>query len=71
MFIDELFLVERFRGKGLGTHVLSFVSEACRELGGRALHLAVGFDNRRARGVYEKHGFVPTRREMLTLTLVE
>lgn len=70
MFIDELFIVGRHRGKGLGTRVLAFVSRACRELGARSLHLAVGFDNRRAREVYEKHGFAPTRREMLTLVLV-
>jgi len=71
MFIDELFIVERHRGKGLGTLVLDFVSRACRELGGRALHLAVGFQNARARAVYQKHGFVPTRREMMTLALVD
>lgn len=71
MFIDELFIVERHRGKGLGTRVLDFVSGACRELGGRALHLAVGFENERARAVYEKHGFVPTRRDMMTLGLVD
>lgn len=70
MFIDELFILERFRGRGIGTRVLDFVSEACRDLGGRALHLAVGFDNPRAREVYEKRGFVPTRREMMTLTLL-
>ena len=71
MFIDELFIVERFRGQGLGTRVLEFVSGACRELGGRALHLAVGFENRRALEVYERHGFVPTRREMMTLVLAD
>ena len=71
IFIDELFIVERHRGQGLGTHVLDFVSRACRELGGRALHLAVGFGNARARAVYQKHGFVPTRREMMTLALVD
>lgn len=71
LFIDELFIVERFRGQGLGTRVLVFVSAACRDLGGRALHLAVGFDNRPAREMYEKHGFVPSRREMLTLTLAD
>lgn len=71
MFIDELFFVERHRGQGLGTSVLDFVSRSCRELGGRALHLAVGFENARARTVYERHGFVPTRREMMTLALVD
>ena len=69
MFIDELFLVERFRGQGLGARVLDFVTRACRELGGRALHLAVGLENVRARRAYEKHGFAPTRREMMTLAL--
>ncbi|HEV8700081.1 MAG TPA: GNAT family N-acetyltransferase [Candidatus Polarisedimenticolia bacterium] len=71
MFIDELFIVERCRGLGLGTRVLEFVSGASRDLGGRALHLAVGFDNRRAREVYERHGFASTQREMMTLVLVD
>jgi len=71
MFIDELFLVERFRGRGLGARVLEFVSQVCRDLGGRALHLAVGLENARARRAYEKHGFAATRREMMTLSLVD
>lgn len=58
-------------GRCLGTRVLESVSDACRDLGGRALHLVVGFDNRRARDVYERRGFLPTRREMMTLTLGE
>ena len=71
MFIDELFLVERFRGQGIGARVLAFVSRVCRDLGGRALHLAVGLENARARRAYEKHGFLRTGREMMTLPLVD
>ncbi len=71
VFIDELFIVETCRGRGLGSRVLAFVEDTCRGFGARALHLAVAFENERARAVYEKRGFSPTGREMMTLALVD
>lgn len=58
-FIDELFLVEKARGQGIGSTVLEFVKREAAALGIVALHLEVARDNRRARRLYERWGFEP------------
>ncbi|HEX9853517.1 MAG TPA: GNAT family N-acetyltransferase [Woeseiaceae bacterium] len=57
-FVDEFFLLEPFRGKGIGLEVLGRVIEALRNDGVKALHLQVGQSNERARAMYEAAGFV-------------
>lgn len=64
-FVDELYLVERARGRGLGSRVLERVCAEARAMGIVALHLEVARDNTRARGLYEKWGF--RARERFTL----
>ena len=71
VFIDELFIVDRHRGRGLGTRVLEFVERTCRDLGARAVHLGVANENVVARKVYEKYGFSPTGRQMMILPLAD
>ena len=56
-FVDELFIVEGARGKGLGGKVLDSMMREAAGLGIVALHLEVGRNNHRARKFYEKHGF--------------
>ncbi len=56
-FIDELFIREDRRGRGLGRGALAFVEERCRAFGVRTLHLAVDRENQRAQEVYEQFGF--------------
>lgn len=56
-FIDELFVIEAFRGQGVGGAVLERVKTEAEALGIRALHLEVARDNERARRLYEKGGF--------------
>ena len=56
-FVDELFIVEGARGKGLGGKVLASMKREAAGLGIVALHLEVGRNNQRARQFYEKHGF--------------
>jgi GNAT superfamily N-acetyltransferase len=58
-FVDELFLVEKARGRGMGSAVLEFLKQEAAALGIVALHLEVARDNRRARRVYERWGFEP------------
>jgi GNAT superfamily N-acetyltransferase len=53
-FVDELYVEEPHRGKGLG---------------GRALHLEVDRQNGRARAVYEKAGFEDRNNYLLTKRL--
>lgn len=64
-FVDEFFLVESARGRGLGSRVLEQVKAEARALGIAALHLEVARDNARARRLYEKWGF--DAREQFTL----
>lgn len=56
-FIDELYLVEAYRGRGWGRRTMAFLEDAARELGIRALHLAVVKGNRTALQLYESVGF--------------
>ena len=56
-FIDEIYVRESYRGRGIGQRALQYVEDACRSLGVRALHLEVGRDNANAQTVYRKFGF--------------
>lgn len=58
-FVDELFLVEKARGQGIGSAVLEFVKREAATLGIVVLHLELARDNRRGRRVYERWGFEP------------
>ncbi len=55
-FVDELYLREEHRGRGWGQKAMAFLEDAARELGVRALHLAVVPGNP-ALHLYEKAGF--------------
>lgn len=65
-FVDELYLREGFRGAGLGRRALETASEACREMGVRALHLEVERTNVAAQGFYRRLGFRDHDRYLLT-----
>lgn len=56
-FVDEFFIEERHRGRGLGRRVLERIVEEARALGVQALHLEVARTNQRARALYESLGF--------------
>jgi GNAT superfamily N-acetyltransferase len=56
-FVDEFFVVEGRRGRGLGRRALEAVLEEARRLGVRAVHLEVARGNQRARSLYESLGF--------------
>jgi GNAT superfamily N-acetyltransferase len=57
-FVDEFFLVEAVRGRGIGRQVLADVKKAAAGMGIAALHLEVARSNGRARRFYEALGFV-------------
>ena len=64
--VDELYLREAYRGRGLGKQALEFLAACCAELGVQAMHLVVERANTRARAVYREFGFVNYDREMMT-----
>ena len=55
--LDELYVREPYRGKGVGRAVLRIVEEACRDRGVRALHLEVDETDERAQTFYASAGF--------------
>ena len=64
--VDELYLREAYRGRGLGKQALEFLSACCVELGIQAMHLVVERANRRAQAVYREFGFVNYDRDLMT-----
>lgn len=68
-FVDELFLVAAFRGRGIGRAVMEELAAVARSLGVRALHLEVERANDRARAAYGRWGFVEHDRFLMTRRL--
>lgn len=56
-FIDEFFIRENIRGRGMGTEVLAALLPQLAQAGLKALHLEVAKDNGNARKLYLKQGF--------------
>ena len=56
-FIDELYLVEEYRGRGWGRKTMQFAEEEARKAGVRTLHLEVVQQNSTATEVYRRLGF--------------
>ncbi len=56
-YVDELYIREAFRGRGLGTRALEAACAAARAQGVCALHLEVRRDNTEAQRYYERLGF--------------
>ncbi|HJR05746.1 MAG TPA: GNAT family N-acetyltransferase [Pyrinomonadaceae bacterium] len=65
-FVDEIFLRDNFRGRGIGKAAIEFAAEICRAEGIAALHLEVERANTRAQGVYRQAGFRDHDRYLLT-----
>lgn len=65
-FIDELYLRENFRGRGIGRACIEFAAEVCRAKGIAALHLEVERANTRAQALYRREGFRDHDRYLLT-----
>lgn len=64
--VDELYLREGFRRRGIGTRALAFAEDLARALGAQALRLEVEQANDPARRLYERAGFVPHNRLLMT-----
>lgn len=56
-FIDEFFIRESVRGRGIGGEVLSSLLPALGQHGVKALHLEVAPDNSKAQRLYSRAGF--------------
>ncbi|UYV38885.1 GNAT family N-acetyltransferase [Rhodobacteraceae bacterium D3-12] len=58
-FIDEFFIREKVRGRGMGSEVLMTLLPALSQHGVKALHLEVAHDNDAAKRLYQRSGFEP------------
>lgn len=64
-FIDELFLQDSHRGKGVGSEVLKQVLEAAGALEVATIHLEVEKHNEAGKKIYEKFGFRESNRILM------
>ena len=65
-FIDEFYLKEEARGKGIGTEVLLELEKEASKLGVKAIHLEVEKTNVAGNKLYSKVGFKGNNRSLLT-----
>lgn len=61
-FVDELFIRQGVRGRGMGSEALAALLPALARHGVKALHLEVGRDNEAAQRFYTRLGFQPRER---------
>jgi GNAT superfamily N-acetyltransferase len=64
-FIDELYLKEKFRGKGFGSRIMSLIETEAKGLGVKTLHLEVDEENEHGKRLYSKSGFSNNGRLLL------
>ena len=69
-WLEELYVLPAWRGRGIGTRLLARAVLQARRLGWKAVDLEVDRDHRRAEALYPVHGFsrVPRRRFCLALS---
>lgn len=65
-FVDELFIAESHRGRGLGREALELAEAYCREAGVNALHLEVERHRGPALELYRRRGFADYGRFLMT-----
>jgi GNAT superfamily N-acetyltransferase len=58
VILDELFVRESFRRRGLGRQIINFVLDRCREQGWLAIEAMANEENKMAQYFYGAHGFV-------------
>jgi ribosomal protein S18 acetylase RimI-like enzyme len=64
--LDELYIEEACRGRGIGKHAMAFAEKQCQARGWGALRLEVGQHNERAIALYSSAGFDMHDRFLMT-----
>jgi GNAT superfamily N-acetyltransferase len=65
-FVDEFYVRQEWRSKGIGGQAIEFAAKACRDLGIEALHLEADFVNVRGHEFYKRLGFKDHQRHLMT-----
>jgi diamine N-acetyltransferase len=68
-FLDELYVDEEYRRRGIGRRTMEFVEERARELGVKALHLEATQGNDAAKELYRRAGYFMHERFLMTKRL--
>ena len=64
--LDEFYLREASRGRGIGTKVVEVVEDLCRAQGISAIHLEADYVNARVHEYYKRMGFRDHERHLMT-----
>ncbi len=68
-FLDEIYIEEKFRSKGIGSQVMYIILQKSKGLGINALHLEVEQGNTKGINLYKKFNFGFNNRKLLTKIL--
>ena len=66
-FLDELYLTEKVRGKGIGSMVIEFIKLESKKLDLKLLYLEVEEHNLKAQNLYLANGFEMHHRKLMRL----
>ena len=69
--LDDVFVKERWQGKGVGSQMLSDLKRELTLRGVRRIDTGVHVRNSGARRLYERHGFLPLNEERLSCILAD
>ena len=64
-FLDELYLTEKVRGKGIGGKALKFIQSKSHKLSLKLIYLEVEKHNEKAQKLYLAHGFESHNRKLM------
>lgn len=64
--LDELYVREGFRQRGISREVIAQAEEVCRQSGIKAMRLEVWVGNTIAKSVYQSCGFITEERNLMT-----
>jgi len=68
-FVDELYVVPEWRGRGIGSALIEAAEVACADAGAMALHLVAERSNAGAHRLYGRLGFTGYEKSLLTKRL--
>ncbi|TDE29662.1 MULTISPECIES: GNAT family N-acetyltransferase [Flavobacterium] len=64
-FLDELYLTEKARGKGIGSKAIAFIQSESHKLSLKLIYLEVEQHNEKAQKLYLAHGFESHNRKLM------
>jgi len=68
IYIDDLFTLPEYRGRGYGGALLDWVSKMAREAGIQSVHLDTGYSLHPAHRLYVKKGYIFAAHHLMQMT---